>query len=348
MAALSYPKMRFLCFGAGAIGTYIGGSLALSGHSVIFFDRPEPAARLRETGLTLWSGEQAARLPQPEIATSLDDVLTHGPYDAAILAVKSYDTRALMETLAPYRMALPPILCFQNGVENEAIVAETLGAEKVISGTVTTAIGRKGPGEIVVERLRGIGLADEHILSPTLVALLSKAGLHARLYTNGAAMKWSKMLTNLAGNATSAILDMSPAEVYAHPGLYRMEILMLRETLQVMRTQGTPVIDLPDTPVRALAWLATLLPPTLSRPILSRGLAGGRGSKMPSFHIDLHSGRGKSEVDYLNGAVVRAGRKLSIPTPVNQLLNETLIALTCGDIPLNRFARKPGQLLKLL
>ena len=66
---------------------------------------------------------------------------------------------------------------------------------------------------------------------------------------------------------------------------------------------------------------------------------------MPSFHIDLHSGRGKSEVEYLHGAVVCAGEKFGVPTPVNKVLTETLLALVNQQIPLDEFAHKPEKLL---
>ena len=66
---------------------------------------------------------------------------------------------------------------------------------------------------------------------------------------------------------------------------------------------------------------------------------------MPSFHIDLHSDRGKSEVEYLHGEVVRSGEKFHVPTPVNKKLTDTLLALTRKEIPLDEFARKPEKLL---
>jgi 2-dehydropantoate 2-reductase len=69
---------------------------------------------------------------------------------------------------------------------------------------------------------------------------------------------------------------------------------------------------------------------------------------MPSFHIDLHSGRSKSEVEFLHGEVVRAGEKYNVPTPVNRILTETLLALTNGEIPLDAFAGKPERLLAKL
>jgi 2-dehydropantoate 2-reductase len=157
-------------------------------------------------------------------------------------------------------------------------------------------------------------------------------------------MKWSKMLTNLLANPTSAILDMTAREVFANTDLYKLEIEMLRECLAVMEAQGLNVVDLPGTPVRALAF-ATRLPLWLSKPLLSRAAGAGRGGKMPSFHIDLHAGRGKSEVQYLHGEVVGAGEKYNVPTPVNKLLTATLLALTNKEIPLEEFARKPEKLL---
>ena len=160
-------------------------------------------------------------------------------------------------------------------------------------------------------------------------------------------MKWSKMLTNLIANPTSAILGMTAREVFANPDLYRLEIDMLKECLAVMEAQGLQVVDLPGTPARALAF-ATTLPLWLSRPFLSRAAGSGRGAKMPSFHIDLHSGRGKSEVEFLHGEVVRAGEKYHVPTPVNKMLTETLLALTNKQIPLEEFAHKPEKLLAMI
>jgi len=113
----------------------------------------------------------------------------------------------------------------------------------------------------------------------------------------------------------------------------------------VMRAHGIRVVDLPGTPVRLLA-MGVKLPAFLSRPLLKKAVGGGRGGKMPSFHIDLHSGRGKSEVEWLNGAVVRYGKERNIPTPVNKILTETLMTLTRGDVPVETFARQPEKLLE--
>ena len=260
--------------------------------------------------------------------------------------MKSFDTLSALEGLKPFADKLPPLLCLSNGVENEQAIARVLGADKVIYGTVTSAIGRRGPGDIVLEKLRGVGVAAGHPLSEILVKTLDRAFLKCRLYPEAHSMKWSKMLTNLIANPTSAILNMTAAQVFANRKLYKLEIDMLKECLAVMKAQNLKVVDLPGTPVKALAF-ATKLPLWLSKPFLSRAAGSGRGAKMPSFHIDLYSarGRGQSEVQYLHGAVVREGKARGIPTPVNELLTDILLALTRKEIPLEEFANQPEKLL---
>lgn len=349
-------KLKVLTFGAGAIGTYIGGSLALAGHPVVFVEQQKVVDDLRQRGMRLDLTLDARRKTRDVslldssafvIVSSLEEALRYGPFDLALFALKSFDTEAALDGIQPFAEKMPPILCLSNGVSNEPAIAEALGADKVIYGTVTSAIGRRGAGDIVLEKLRGVGIAKGHPLSEKLNDAFNKAFLNSRLFEDAASMKWSKMLTNLIANPTSAILDMTAAEVFANKDLYKLEIDMLKECLAVMKAQGLEVVDLPGTPVRALAFAATL-PLWLSKPFLGRAAGAGRGGKMPSFHIDLHSGRGKSEVDYLHGAVVRAGGKYKVPTPVNKVLTETLLALTNGEVPLEEFARKPEELLKKL
>jgi 2-dehydropantoate 2-reductase len=346
-------KLKILVFGAGAIGTYIGGSLALAGQQVVFVEQPKVVEDLRQRGLRLdltldkrRQMKDAARVDPASfvIVSTLDEALRYGPFDVALFALKSFDTQSALEGVRPYADNMPPIFCLSNGVSNEPAIAEALGRDKVIYGTVTSAIGRRGAGDIVLERLRGMGVAKGHPLSEKQNTIFNAAYLNSQLFEDANSMKWSKMLTNLLANPTSAILDMTAGEVFANRDLYKLEIEMLRECLAVMEAQGLKVVDLPGTPVRALAF-ATRLPLWLSKPLLARAAGAGRGGKMPSFHIDLHAGRGKSEVEYLHGEVVRAGEACNVPTPVNKTLTETLMALTNKMIPLEEFAHKPEKLL---
>lgn len=338
-------RLNCLVYGAGAIGTYIGGSLLLHGQKVTFLELPPSDLELKENGLKLTIRGQDYRILHPEIFSSLPDALASSTFDIAIFALKSYDTQSALELIRPFSSSFPPVLCLQNGVENESALESVLGKDKVIAGTVTSAVRRLGPGDIVLERLRGMGIADGHRLSAQVQQACNEAYLNARLYASSQAMKWSKMVTNLMANASSAILDMTPPSILNHPGLYVMEIDQLREALAVMRALQIRPVDLPGTPIRIFTWLVGHLPPWLSKPFLSRIAGKGRGEKMPSFHIDLHSGRAKSEVDYLNGAVVRFSQQLGVPTPVNNWLNQTLLKLTQGILPLETYSHKPHKLL---
>ncbi len=220
--------MKILIFGAGAIGTYIGGSLALSGNQVVYVEQEKMVEQLREKGLRLDLTIDERRRTKDafsldarsfSIEPSLEEALKFGPFDVGIFALKSFDTIPAMDGLKPFADKLPPILCLSNGVENEQSIARVLGPDKVIYGTVTTAIGRRGAGDIVLEKLRGVGVADGHPLSKRLVTVMESAFLNCRLYPEPHSMKWSKMLTNLIANPTSAILNMTAAQVFDHKGL---------------------------------------------------------------------------------------------------------------------------------
>jgi 2-dehydropantoate 2-reductase len=322
--------------------------LLLQGYRVTFLEQHPAVMEIRQHGLRLLFDKDPVHIPAPHLAASIEEALLSAPFDAGIFAIKSFDTLPALENIKPYLEALPPIICFQNGVENEAILASFLGPERVITGTITSAIGRRAAGDIVVERKRGLGLSSHHSHSVGFCHAFNDAGLNAHLYARHMDMKWSKMLTNLVGNATSAILDLTPAQIFNHPDLFNIEIQQLRETLAVMRAQGLQPINLPGVPVKLLALAAERMPGWIARPLLQRAVGRGRGSKMPSFHIDLHSGRGKSEVDYLNGAVVRIGQRVGVPTPVNQLLNQTLMDLTSGALSLDCFSHQADALIRML
>ena len=347
--------LSFLIFGAGAIGTYVGGSLAECGQRVTFLEQPAVAEELHARGLKLDVSIDKDRSPgvftlppsKFSLAASPAEAFEHGLFDAAVFAMKSFDTAAALESLKPFAEQVPPILCLQNGVDNEPAIMAALGPEKAIAGTITCSIGRNGPGDIVLEKARGIGVEADRPISDRLVEALNAAHLNAHLFSSAIDMKWSKLLMNLPAGATSAILDYTPAEVYADPRLYRLEMRLSQEAQAVMAAEGAHPVNLPGTPVRLLS-LAPSLPAFIARPILAKAVGGGRGGKMPSFHIDLHAGRKKSEVEYLHGAVARHGEKFGVPTPVCKLLNDTLLAMVRGEIPIEAFSRQPEKLLALV
>ncbi len=339
-------KLKILCFGAGAIGSYVGGSLATRGHEVHFLDRPEAIQKIKKFGIRLVLPQRSYDLTPDNLWSSLDEAIHENDFDFSIVAVKSFDTESLIESWSDKKDLIPPVLCLQNGVENEIKISSVLGQDKTISGTVTSAIGRIENG-IIVERLRGIGIENKNALTEEIITFMNDAGLVAVGFKDAKSMKWSKLLTNLTTNASSAILGMTPTEILSDTDLFKIEIEQLRETIRVMRVHRIPVTDLPGTPVKLFAAIVEKFPLSISKLILKKAISGGRGGKMPSFYLDLKSNRKKSEVDYLNGAVVRFGKYANIPVPVNEKLTEILTQLTIGNISQMEFDLQPEKFKEL-
>jgi 2-dehydropantoate 2-reductase len=339
--------VNFLIFGAGAIGGLVGGRLALGGHTVTLLARPTVAEAVRAHGLRLVSGGGEQVATPARAVTSLAEAFT-GPLDCVILSVKSYSTAEAIQQIAQTAPQPPPILCLQNGVDNEAALAEAFGADRVISGIITTTVTVDRPGTVVVQRERGMGVAARTGAEQALAGALAGAGLQARTYADAAAMKWSKMLVNIMGNATSAICDVGTTEVFDNAGLYHLEIEALRECLAVMRARKIGAVNLPRTPTAWLALGLRTLPSLALQGPLRYLLKDARAGRAPSFHADLMRGTGQSEVGWLNGSVVRHGREAGVPTPVNSLLTETLEGILAGRIAWDDYRGKPEKLAAAL
>ena len=345
---MSDKPLNFLCFGMGAIGTYIGGSLAAAGYKVTFIERPESFAKVKGRGLRIQIPSGEMRVPEVIIYSSLDEAVKKEKFDIALLAVKSFDTNSVLEKIQPWKESFPTVLCLQNGVENEPMIEAVLGANRVIGASITTAVGKSGLGDVSVEKMRGIGIESVHPLATRVIESFNRAGLHASGYSKRADLKWSKMLTNLLGNATSAILNWTPAQIFADKEIYQVEVQQIREALAVMARLNIHLVNLPGTPISPLVWMMDKMPAWISQPVRYRALGRGRGKKMPSFHIDLYAGQTRSEVSFLNGAVVRAGESLDIPTPVNSVLTRTLEELASGKLEKHDFADHPQKLISLI
>lgn len=351
--------MRLLVYGAGAVGGYVGGKLAAAGHDVVCLGRLRVAEAINARGLVVQDGGRGTVAPQrgasrrARAVTSAAEAFSgalDAPFDFVIFAMKSSDTAAAIEELRPVTPQPPPVLCLQNGVDNEPALAGAFGAERVIPGTLTTAVSTDEPGVITVERERGIGLALGHPLAPKIAEAFDGAGLLTVRYpaAQAEALKWTKLLTNLIANATSAITDMTPEEVYAHPRLFRLEIAMLRECLAVMQAMRLSLVNLPRLRARPLGLLLRYLPPATYQSVLRGQVGGGRGGKMPSFHAALNSGRAQTEVEWLHGAVARRAEQVGTRAPVCRMLTETLTGITEGRLAWEDFRKKPEALLKRL
>jgi 2-dehydropantoate 2-reductase len=287
--------MNAYVVGKGAVGTFLGDSLAAQGYNVTYAPRNRP---------------DVARVEA----------------DLAIVAVKAYDTESAIETL---KIALGPeskttILTPQNGVGNEEKIAAAFGADNVLAGALTVPIDRDRAGAIIAANEGGLGLAPVGNLAHNwVVAAFEQAKIPVIVHSDYRSLKWSKLMLNIVANASCAILNVLPERLVHYQDIFGLEIRAVRETRAVMQALGIRAVDLPRYPVRALQSVATL-PIPAARLILSNRVAGARGRKAPSLLLDLRASKGVTEVDVLNGAVASYGRDRGVPAPVNAVFSRVL------------------------
>jgi len=370
--------VRVLVYGAGAIGSFLGYLLARAGHEVTLVGRPALTRIVREQGLRLsvrvppvprspavgfgWTaGGEVFREAEP--ASRANVVWPHTTesmaslpaeerlWDLALLTVKVYDTWEATRDLAAFLPTGTPVLLVQNGVGGEELARQAHPPAHVISGVLTMSVSVSGPGQICLETSSGglnLAPADASQSISRWAALFGSAGLRVATFRNYRSMKWSKLLLNLQANAIPAILDMDPGEEYRNPTLFAMEREAFLEALAVMRALNLRIVSFPNYPVRVLAWAMGHVPVPVLRPMMSRLVASGRGDKKPSLHLDLVSGRGQSEVRFLNGAVVDHALQMGLPVPVNRALLDTLLALQEQRLCWDEFRHCPERLLSVV
>jgi len=340
--------VRVLIFGAGAIGSLVGHGLARAGHDVTLVGREPFVAGVRGRGLGLEDGGRITWATNVGAVTDVLDVADER-FDLVLLTVKAYDATEAAAQVEPLTQRGVPILVLQNGVGGEEAVAAILGGATILSAVITLSVEVLEPGLVRLATTRG-GLGLAPTASGQSVAELGEvfreAGFKTSVYRDYRALKWAKLLLNIIANASPAILDLFPDEVFADSRLFALEQAAFREAVAVMRALGLRPVSLPGYPVPLFAWALCSLPAWLLRPILRRIIVPGRGGKMPSLFMDLSRGKGKSEVEYLNGAVVRYAQELGLDTPANRTLHAVLMGIVKGEIPWEEYRGQPERLLE--
>lgn len=344
-AAAGEAPRRVAVLGAGAVGTLLGGLLAAAGADVVLVDRRVPPGAPTDVVIHEPNGRRVeARIRRAETLGELP-----GPTDLVVVAVKMFDLAAALDDLAAWPAT--PVLTIQNGIGAEELVASARPGAPLVAGSLTSPVERPGPAEVRWRGRGGIALAvAAGAAAPTadwLAAAFRAAGLPAQRLRDPRAMKWSKLLGNIVGNALAALADREPAEVFADPALYDLERRQVREALAVMRAARIPVVALPGADVRFLA-LAFRLPAAIGRPILRRVVGGARGGKSPSLRLHLQGAEGPTEAAWMNGAIARAGAVAGVPTPVNAALARLLDAAAADPDLRAELARRPHRIAELV
>jgi 2-dehydropantoate 2-reductase len=292
--------MKIAVMGAGAVGCYYGAMLARAGHEVTLIGRPRHVEAVRRDGLLLERSDFKARVPV-KASTRADAVRGAG---LALFCVKSTDTESAGADLAPHLDAGALVLSLQNGVDN----AERLQArlrQRVAPAVVYVAAEMAGDGH-VRHHGRGELVVSPEVATPELSAAFAAAGVPLQSSDNVAGALWAKLIVNCAYNALSAVARLPYGRLVQVEGVGAVMRAVVDECLAVARAAGVAV---PGDAHETVRGIARTMPTQYSS--TAQDLAGGK----------------RTEIDHLNGYVLRRGEALGVATPVNRALHAMVKAI---------------------
>jgi 2-dehydropantoate 2-reductase len=285
--------------GAGAVGCYYGGMLARAGHDVVLIARPQHVQAIERDGLRL---ETRTFDEQVRLRASTEVDAVRGA-QLVLFCVKSTDTESAAAAMRPHLSPGTLVLTLQNGVDNDERVRSVLSNE-VAASVVYVATEMAGPGHLL-HHGRGDLVIAPNSVAADLVEVLAAGGVPATISDNVRGALWAKLILNCAYNAISAIGRVPYGRFVDHPGVPQVMRDVVAECLAVAQAEG---VQVPGD-----AWA------------MVRGLAATMPGQFSSTAQDVMRGK-PSEIDHLNGLVVRRGERHGVPTPVNRVLH-TLVTL---------------------
>ncbi len=286
-------SLRFAVVGAGSVGCYFGGMLARAGVPVTLIGRPVHVDAMRERGLRL---DTLTFDDTVRVEASTDAAAVAGA-DVVLFCVKSTDSVATAREIAPHLGEHTVVLSLQNGVENAELIGQAL-PQAVIPAVVYVATEMAGPGHLK-HHGRGELVIAESPSSAAIVAAFARAGVPVQVSDNVAGALWAKLIVNCAYNALSAIAQKPYGKLVEIDSVPPLMQAVVDECLRVAAADGVAVTGDSHEAVRRIA----------------HSMAGQYSSTAQDV------ARGKpNEIDFLNGYVVRRGRALGIPAPINQTL----------------------------
>ena len=295
--------MKIVILGAGALGCAIGAALTQGGHETWLLNRSAGHVEaMRRDGLRV-DDAQGTRLVQVRASSRPEEV---GAADLVIVLVKSLQTEAAMRGAMALVGPGTLVLSLQNGLGHEDILASIVGRERVLAGKTYVGGVLRGPGHI----LSGVDGKDTYIgeldgrITPR-VRNIAEAFTAAKLRTivsdNIVGAMWDKLLVNVATGALSGITRLTYGQLYDEPLLAATAQAAVAEAMEVARAAGV---------------VLTLTEPEQAWRLACAGLA-------PSFKTSMLQSLEKgtlTEIDFINGSVVRHGQRHGVPTPVNATL----------------------------
>jgi 2-dehydropantoate 2-reductase len=294
-----WPRVAVL--GAGAVGSFFGGLLARAGAPVTLIARPQHVEAINRNGLFI----DGMNLREPIPIAASTQVADAASAALILFCVKTVDTETAARALAPHLAPGALVMSCQNGVDNCERIGAATGIE-AIAAAVYVAVSLSGPGrvlhsgrsEFVIGNLPRQQRSQDEL--ERLAGVFRRAGIGCAVSANLEGELWMKLILNCAYNAISALGRSPYAAMTANPQVRETMRQVAKEVIAVASAAGVrlPPGDAVDATIR---------------------LADSMPGQISSTAHDLARGR-PTEIDSLNGYIVRRGQQLGVPVPVNQAL----------------------------
>jgi 2-dehydropantoate 2-reductase len=307
-------ELKVAVFGAGSVGCFIGGAWASAGVPVTFVGRERIAKEVGEHGLTLTDHDGwRVRLDRPDYSTKPAAIRDA---DLIALCVKSPGTAAAAKEIARHAKKGALVVSFQNGVSNMETLTATLGKRfEAAQAMVPFNVAHLGSGRFH-KGVAGELVAADHTLIRQLASAAGRGPARLRLEADMPGIAWGKLLINL-NNAVNALSGRTLLEQLRERDYRRVVAASIVEALELLEAAGIEPAAIGPVPPK-------LLPHVIGSPDLVFNnvflkIQKIDSSARSSMADDLKAGR-TTEIDYLNGEVVRLARRLGRSAPVNEAI----------------------------
>jgi len=295
--------VKIAILGSGALGSVIGGVLTETGSDVYLIRRSAEYVRvMNHEGLTLREGTHERNVR----VQATTDCTTIGQVDLVIVLVKSYHTKEAIEMARPMIGEHTMVMSLQNGLGNEEMIAEAVGKEHVLVGRTYVGGVMLDPGQVIAGtkgKHTYIGELDGRITDRVkrVAEVFNRSGLATTVSTNIMGIMWDKLLINVATGALCGITRLPYGGLYDVALLRDCALAAVAEGIAVATACGVELsIQSPEE-----AWI--------------KAAEGLPDDFKPSMLQSIESGM-PTEIDFINGSVVRWGAKQGVATPVNNVL----------------------------
>lgn len=294
------PTLTVAVMGAGAVGCYYGGMLARAGHRVTLIGRPQHVDAIQREGLRMDTQSFDERVP---VQASTEAAAVAGA-QLVLFCVKSGDTESAGEEIRPHLAPGAVVLSLQNGVDNAERLRRVLPQHTVAAVVVYVATEMAGPGHLK-HHGRGDLVIEPFEGSDALARTLIASGVPTEVSPDVRGALWAKLTINCAYNALSAVAQLPYGGLLKVDGVREVIRDVIAECQAVAAAEG---ISMPGDVAAA-----------------ARRIGETMQGQYSSTAQDVARGK-TSEIDHLNGLVVKRGEALGVPTPANRVLH-TLVKL---------------------